>query len=143
QKAAELVPALVGGSADLDPSTLTKIKADDDVGPDRYRGRTFHFGVREHGMGAILNGLAYSGAFIPYGSTFLIFSDYMRPPIRLAALTGLQAIYVFTHDSIFLGEDGPTHQSVEQLSALRAVPNLAVVRPADGIECAAAWAIAL
>jgi transketolase len=143
QTAAAAVPALVGGSADLDPSTLTKIEADEDVGPGRYKGRTFHFGVREHGMGAILNGLAYSGAFIPNGSTFLIFSDYMRPPMRLAALTGLQVIYVFTHDSVFLGEDGPTHESVEQLAGLRSVIGLAVVRPADGPECAAAWALAL
>jgi transketolase len=143
QKAADLVPALVGGSADLDPSTKTRIQAAPTVGPGRFEGRTFHFGVREHGMGVVLNGLALHGGFIPYGSTFLVFADYMRPPMRLAALSGLQVIYVFTHDSLFLGEDGPTHQPVEQLTNLRAVPRLLVVRPADGPECAAAWTLAL
>ena len=143
QKAAELVPSLCGGSADLEPSTKTAIKGSEDVRSGAFAGRNFHFGVREHGMGAILNGLALHGGAIPYGATFLIFSDYMRPPIRLAAIMGLQVIYVFTHDSILLGEDGPTHQPVEHLAALRAMPNLVVVRPADGWETAAAWATAL
>jgi transketolase len=101
-----------------------------------------HFGIREHGMGAVMNGLALSG-FVPFGSTFLIFSDYMRPSIRLAALMHQQAVYVFTHDSVFLGEDGPTHQPIEQLWALRLIPNLHVVRPADALECAAAWTHAM
>jgi transketolase len=143
QRAAELVPALVGGSADLDPSTKTRIQSAPSVGPGQYEGRTFHFGIREHGMGSVLNGLALDGGFIPFGSTFLIFSDYMRPPMRLAALSEIQVVYVFTHDSVFLGEDGPTHQPIEQLSNLRAVPHLLVVRPADGPECAAAWTLAL
>jgi len=143
QKAAALVPSLCGGSADLEPSTKTSIKGVEDVRRGSFSGRNFHFGVREHGMGGILNGLALHGGAVPYGATFLIFSDYMRPPIRLAALMGIQVIYVFTHDSILLGEDGPTHQPVEQLATLRAVPNLLVVRPADGWETAAAWATAL
>ncbi len=151
QKAAALVPALVGGSADLDPSTNTAIVAGGDVGPivdakdplDLYRGRTLHFGVREHAMGAVVNGMAVSGAFIPYGSTFLVFSDYMRPAIRLASISGIPSIFVFTHDSVFLGEDGPTHQPVEHLAALRAIPGLVLFRPADGVETAAAWAWAI
>jgi transketolase len=143
QRAAELVPCLVGGAADLAESTKTTLKGAADVGPGEYGGRNFHFGIREHGMGAILNGLALSGLFIPFGSTFLIFSDYMRPPIRLAALMEQQVVYVFTHDSVFLGEDGPTHQPIEQLAALRLIPNLDVVRPADALECAAAWTYAL
>ena len=143
QKAAAIVPSLAGGSADLEPSTKTYIKDSPAVGRGEFAGRNFHFGVREHGMGSILNGMALWGAAIPYGSTFLIFSDYMRPPMRLAALMGLQVIYVFTHDSLFLGEDGPTHQPVEQLASLRTVPNLVVIRPADGPEVAAAWAAAL
>ncbi len=143
QKAAELVPSLCGGSADLEPSTKTYIKASTAVGPGSFAGRNFHFGVREHGMGAILNGLSLHGGPIPYGATFLIFSDYMRPPIRLAAMARRQVIYVFTHDSIFLGEDGPTHQPVEQLPGLRLVPNLEVVRPADALEVAMAWTLAL
>jgi transketolase len=143
QAAAALVPSMVGGSADLEPSTFTAIGKDDAVEPDHYTGRTFHFGIREHAMGAIVNGLAYDGFFIPHGATFLIFSDYMRPPIRLAAISRLQSIFVFTHDSIFLGEDGPTHQPIEQLAALRAIPGLEVWRPADPTETAAAWAAAL
>jgi len=143
QKAAEIVPALAGGSADLEPSTKTWIKGSPAIGPEAYAGRNFHFGVREHGMGSILNGLALEGGAIPYGATFLIFSDYMRPPMRLAAFMGLQVIYVFTHDSLFLGEDGPTHQPIEQLASLRTVLNLIVVRPADGPETAAAWTMAL
>jgi transketolase len=143
QAAAALVPHLVGGSADLDPSTKTAIKGAPDVAPGRFEGRTFHFGVREHAMGSILNGLALDGGFVPYGSTFLIFSDYMRPPIRLAALMEQQVIYVYTHDSVQLGEDGPTHQPIEQLWGLRLVPHLEVWRPADGAETAIAWARAL
>jgi transketolase len=143
QKAAELVPSLVGGAADLAPSTLTLIKGSPAIAPGEYAGRNFHFGIREHGMGAVLNGMAYHGGFRPYGSTFLIFSDYMRPPIRLAALSHLPVIYVFTHDSVFLGEDGPTHQPVEQLAALRLIPGLHVFRPADGLETALAWGMAL
>ena len=143
QKAAALVPALAGGSADLDPSTFTYIKDGGDVSDESYAGRNIHFGVREHGMGSIVNGFAYDGFFMPYSATFLLFCDYMRPPIRLAALSKLQSIFVFTHDSIFLGEDGPTHQPIEQLAAMRAIPNLEVWRPADGIETAAAWAAAI
>lgn len=143
QKAAELVPALAGGSADLAPSTLATVEGSPSVAPGDYRGRNLRFGVREHAMGAILNGMALHGAFRPYGATFLVFSDYMRPAIRLAALSHLPVIYVFTHDSIFLGEDGPTHQPVEQLWALRLIPNLWVLRPADGYETAASWGLAL
>jgi len=143
QKAAALVPALVGGSADLAESNNTDIKGGGAAAPGSYGGRNVHFGVREHAMGAIANGLAYDGLHIPFSGTFLIFSDYMRPPVRLAALSKLQSIYVWTHDSIFLGEDGPTHQPIEQLTALRAIPGLHVVRPADGLETAAAWAHAL
>ncbi len=143
QKAAALVPALMGGSADLAESNNTDIKGGGEVAPGGYGGRNVHYGVREHAMGAIANGLAYDGLFIPFSGTFLIFSDYMRPPVRLAALSGLQSIYVWTHDSIFLGEDGPTHQPIEQLTTLRAIPGLHVVRPADGLETAAAWAHAL
>jgi transketolase len=142
-KAAALVPSLMGGSADLAESNLTDIKGGGSVGPGAYAGRNVHYGIREHAMGAIANGLAYDGHFIPFCGTFLIFSEYMRPPVRLAALSGLQVIYVWTHDSIFLGEDGPTHQPIEQLTALRAIPNLHVVRPADGLETAAAWTHAL
>src|SRR5436853_2634872 len=108
-----------------------------------FSGRNLHFGVREHGMGAILNGLAAHGGALPFGATFLIFSDYMRPPMRLAALMGLHVIYVFTHDSIALGQDGPTHQPVEQLAGLRAVPGLTVIRPGDANETAVAWRVAL
>ncbi len=133
------LPALVGGSADLAGSCKTTLKGAGDVGPGAFSGRNLHFGIREHGMGAVMNGLALSG-FIPYGSTFLIFSDYMRPSIRLAALMEQQAVYVFTHDSVLLGEDGPTHQPIEQLWALRLIPNLHVFRPANAAECAAAWA---
>lgn len=140
QKVAALVPRLVGGSADLNASVKTRIKDGADVTAADYSGRNISFGVREHGMGAVLNGLALSGLFIPFGSTFLIFSDYMRPPMRLAALMKQQVVYVFSHDSIFLGEDGPTHQPVEQLWGMRLVPNLDVVRPADAVECAGAWA---
>jgi transketolase len=134
---------LVGGSADLAPSTKTLIKGEGDFESKHFGQRNLHFGVREHAMGGILNGMALHGGLIPYGATFLIFSDYMRPAIRLAALMDLKVIYVFTHDSIGLGEDGPTHQPVEQLAALRAIPNLTVVRPCDASETAEAWRFAL
>ncbi|AMP04591.1 transketolase [Collimonas pratensis] len=152
------LPALIGGSADLDPSTFTALKGYGDfepaaiVGGDRQgsdaggwssAGRNLHFGVREHAMGAIVNGMAAHGGALPYASTFLVFSDYMRPSIRLAALMGLHVIYVFTHDSIALGEDGGTHQPVEQLASLRALPNLVVLRPADANETAVAWRVAV
>lgn len=143
QLAAELVPALVGGSADLEPSTKTRIKSSAWVTPHAFGGRNFSFGVREHAMGAVVNGILYHGAFRPFGATFLVFSDYMRGSIRLAALAGLPAIYVFTHDSIFVGEDGPTHEPIEHAFALRAIPNLNVFRPADGYETALAWGMAL
>ena len=134
------IPWLVGGSADLAPSTKTRLTFEGagDVGPGRYRGRNLHFGVREHSMGAILNGLSHCKVR-PFGSGFLIFSDYMKPAIRLSALMELPVIYVFTHDSIGVGEDGPTHQPVEQLAALRAIPGLIVLRPADANEVAEAW----
>lgn len=143
QKAAALVSGLVGGSADLEPSTKTLINGSPSIKAGDFSGRNIHFGVREHGMGSICNGLAYSGGWIPYGSTFLVFSDYMRPAIRLSALCNLQSIWIFTHDSIFLGEDGPTHQPVEHVTALRAIPGLHVIRPADATETALAWAHAL
>jgi len=130
------VPELIGGSADLTGSNNTEIKGG---GP----GRNFHYGVREHAMGAILNGIALHRGFIPFGGTFLIFSDYMRPSIRLAALTHLKPIYVFSHDSIGLGEDGPTHQPIEQLAALRAIPNMTVIRPSDPAEVVEAWRAAI
>ena len=134
---------LMGGSADLAPSTKTLIDNEDDFQPPGFEGRNMRFGVREHAMGGILNGMALHGGLIPYGATFLIFSDYMRPAIRLAALMKLHVIYVFTHDSIGLGEDGPTHQPIEQLAALRAIPNLKVVRPCDANETVEAWKAAL
>lgn len=139
---AKSTPFLIGGSADLAPSTNTILKGMGDFEPGSV-GRNLHFGVREHAMGALLNGMALSGGIVPYGATFLIFSDYMKPPIRLAALMGLQVVYVFTHDSIGLGEDGPTHQPIEQLAALRSIPNLTVIRPADANEVAEAWKTAL
>ncbi len=140
---AQRVPELVGGSADLTPSNNTRPSFFTDFQKDTPQGRYLRFGVREHGMGAILNGMALYGGVIPYGGTFLVFSDYMRPAIRLAALSHLGVIYVFTHDSIGLGEDGPTHQPVEHLAALRAIPNLAVIRPADANEVTYAWKVAL
>ncbi len=143
QQVAPLIPALVGGSADLAESNLTDIKGGGSFSPQSPGGRNVHYGIREHGMGAIQNGLAYDGLFIPFTGTFLQFADYMRAAVRLAALSKLQAIYVWTHDSIFLGEDGPTHQPVEHLSALRAIPNLHVFRPGDPVEVAAGWAHAL
>ena len=143
QKIAELVPNFVGGSADLAPSTNTLMKNYDAIAPGKFGGRNFHFGIREHAMGSILNGITLYGDFKAFGATFLVFSDYMRPAIRLAAIMGLPVVYVFTHDSIFLGEDGPTHQPIEHLAVLRAIPNVTVIRPADGIETAAAWYYAL
>jgi transketolase len=143
QRAAALVPALVGGAADLASSTNTTIKDGGDVRNGSYAGRNLHFGIREHGMAAVVNGLALSGFFIPFGSTFLVFADYLRPSLRLSALMGLQAVEVLTHDSIFLGEDGPTHQPIETIWSMRLIPNVDVVRPADAMECAAAWAHAL
>jgi len=143
QKAADLVPNLVGGSADLAPSTNTYMRAYESISQGNFRGRNFHFGIREHAMGSILNGISLYGGFIPFGATFLVFSDYMRPPIRLAAMMETQVIYVFTHDSIFIGEDGPTHQPIEQIASLRLIPNLIDFRPADWVEVAMAWAYAI
>jgi len=143
QALAPHVPHLVGGSADLAPSTKTVVKEYDDIAPGAFAGRNFHFGIREHGMGAILNGMALHGGWTPYGATFLVFSYYMRPSIRLAAMMEQQIVYVFTHDSVFVGEDGPTHQPVEHVAALRAIPGLTVIRPADPTETAVAWAVAL
>ena len=152
------LPALTGGSADLDPSTKTALKDLGDFNPPMipgknsqgsdgggwsHAGRNLHFGVREHAMGAVCNGMAAHGGCIPYGATFLIFSDYMRPAIRLAALMGLHVVHVFTHDSVALGEDGPTHQPIEQLASLRAIPNLIVIRPCDANETAVAWKVAV
>jgi transketolase len=136
------LPELFGGAADLSESNLTIIKGGGDFGPDDA-GRNLWFGVREHGMGGSLNGIAYHGGFIPYGGTFLTFSDYMRGSVRLAALSGLHVVYVWTHDSVGLGEDGPTHQPVEHYAALRAIPNLWFIRPGDANETAAAWAVAI
>jgi len=139
------MPELIGGSADLTGSNNTELKGGGAgvFTATNHTGRNFHFGIREHGMGATMNGLALHGGFIPFGGTFLIFSDYMRPSIRLAALTHLRTIYVFTHDSIGLGEDGPTHQPIEQLTALRAIPNLTVIRPSDPTEVVEAWKAAV
>ncbi len=140
---AQKIPELIGGSADLSPSTDTIVKGADSFEPGHHDGRNFHFGIREHGMGGIMNGMALYGGIIPYGATFLIFSDYMRPPMRLACMMKQHVIYVFTHDSIGLGEDGPTHQPIEQLSNLRAIPFMTVLRPADANETAEAWRTAL
>ena len=144
QRLADALPYLVGGSADLACSNLTTIEGGGDVGPDApddpFAGRNLHYGIREHAMAAITNGIALDGTFLPFAGTFLVFSDYMRPSIRLAALMGLRSIFVFTHDSIFLGEDGPTHQPIEHLDSLRAIPGLTVLRPADGLETALCWA---
>ena len=138
---APALPELIGGSADLHPSTKTYLSAYPAVRKGEYGGRNLHFGIREHAMGGILNGIALHGGLRPYGSTFFVFSDYMRPSIRLAALMRLPVIYIFTHDSIFVGEDGPTHQPVEQAASLRAIPGLTVIRPADARETVAAWRI--
>jgi transketolase len=140
---ASTLPELAGGSADLAPSTKTYLGADTDFSRENPGGRNLRFGVREHGMAAVLNGIANHGGLRPYGSTFLAFADYMRPSLRLAALMRAPVIHVFTHDSIFVGEDGPTHQPIEHLPSLRAIPNLAVIRPADANETAEAWKIAL
>jgi transketolase len=158
QELAKTVPELVGGSGDLDPSTFTWLKEGGDFEtPTRpregvegtvgggwgYGGRNIHFGVREHAMGAATNGLAYHGGFIPFAATFLVFADYMRPPIRLSAIAGLRSIWVYTHDSIGVGEDGPTHQPVEQLATLRAIPCITVLRPCDANETRVAWQVAV
>jgi transketolase len=137
------LPQLVGGSADLAPSNNTYIKGRTDQSLDNPGGRNFFFGIREHAMGSIMNGMALSGLLLPYGGTFLIFSDYMRPAVRLAALMGLPVKYVFTHDSIFLGEDGPTHQPISQLQSMRSIPGLTTIRPADANETVAAWRVAI
>lgn len=139
----DALPNTVGGSADLTGSNLTRTKGMVSVTPDDRSGRYVHYGIREHGMAAIMNGIALHGGLIPYGGTFLAFSDYSRPAIRLGALMGVPVVHVMTHDSIGLGEDGPTHQPVEQVAALRAIPNLLVFRPADAVETAEAWEIAL
>ncbi|MBU6473680.1 MAG: transketolase, partial [Alphaproteobacteria bacterium] len=147
QKALEVLvnalPELVGGSAELTGSNLTLIKGMGDVLPGEYGGRYIYYGIREFGMAAAMNGIALHGGLIPYGGTFFVFSDYMRPAIRLAALMHTRAIHVLTHDSIGLGEDGPTHQPIEHLASLRAMPNVLVLRPADAMETAEAWEIAI
>jgi len=140
---AKVIPDLVGGSADLSGSNNTTLKGEAGFTKDTPAGRYIHFGIREFGMGAVMNGMALHGGVVPFGGTFLVFSDYVRPAIRLAALMEQRVIYVFTHDSIGLGEDGPTHQPIEQLAALRAIPGLAVIRPADASETAEAWRVAL
>jgi transketolase len=143
QKVAALVPSLAGGSADLAPSNNSDIKGSPSVQPGAFAGRNLHFGIREHAMGAVVNGMALYGCFIPYGATFLVFSDYCRPSIRLSALMNLQSIFIFTHDSFFVGEDGPTHQPIEHVASLRLIPNIQVIRPADGMETAMMWVAAL
>jgi len=140
---ASSLPQLVGGSADLHPSTNTYLKDYGSLSSNNYSARTIHYGIREHGMASILNGMALYGGVIPFGATFLIFSDYLRPAIRLGALSGIRPIYVFTHDSIGLGEDGPTHQPVEHIASLRAIPKVVVIRPADANETAYAWRAAI
>ena len=140
---APALPGLIGGSADLTPSNNTKAKSQTIVARGDFAGSYIHYGIREHGMAAAMNGMAAHGGIIPYGGTFLVFTDYCRPSIRLSAIMGLRVIYVMTHDSIGLGEDGPTHQPVEQLAALRAIPHLQVFRPADAVETAECWALAL
>lgn len=140
---APVLPTLVGGSADLAPSNNTLLKGYPDFQQATPAGRNLHFGVREHAMGAILNGLALHGGVLPYGGTFLVFADYMRPAVRLAAMMHLPVVYVWTHDTVWIGEDGPTHQPIEHLAALRAIPNLTIIRPADANETAGAWRVAL
>jgi transketolase len=140
---ADKLPWLIGGSADLAPSTDTLLEKYDSFSGNNHSGRNFHFGVREHAMGAVLNGIALTKGFIPYGATFLIFSDYMKPPVRLSAIMEIKPIFIYTHDSIGLGEDGTTHQPVEQLLSLRAIPNMTVIRPADANETVQAWRVAL
>jgi transketolase len=141
--ATEAVPELILGSADLTPSNNTKTKNLTVIAPGQYGGRYIHYGIREHGMAAAMNGIALHGGFRPAGATFLVFTDYARPAMRIAALSGIPAIYVMTHDSIGLGEDGPTHQPVEHLAALRAMPNMRVFRPADAVETAECWQLAI
>ena len=140
---APAIPNLIGGSADLAPSTLTILNGEGHIGPGDFQGRNIHFGVREHAMAAVANGIAVHRGAIPYASTFLIFSDYLRPALRLSTLMGQQVIYIFTHDSIGLGEDGPTHQPIEHLMSLREMPGLTLIRPADAAETAIAWQTAL
>ncbi len=140
---AERLPELMGGSADLAPSNKTWIEGSPAFQAGSYEGRNFHFGVREHGMGAIINGMALHGGVIPYGGTFLVFSDYLRPALRVAAFSHVPSIWIFTHDSIGVGEDGPTHQPVEHLAAMRAIPNLIVLRPGDANEVVEAWKLAV
>ena len=140
---APLLPTLLGGSADLAPSNNTFLKGIPEFQANVYSGRNFRFGVREHAMGSILNGMALTDGIIPYGGTFFVFSEYMRPSVRMAALMGIRPIYVYTHDSIGLGEDGPTHQPVEQFAALRAIPNITLIRPADANETSMAWKVAI
>ena len=137
------IPTLIGGSADLNESNMTHIKSSTSFSAEDRKGKNMHFGIREHAMGSVLNGMAIYGGLVPFGATFLIFSDYMRPAIRLAALMKQKVIYVFTHDSIGLGEDGPTHQPIEQIASLRAIPNLVVMRPADSNETVEAWKYAI
>ena len=138
-----VVPTTLGGSADLTGSNNTKTKSLEPLTPENYAGRYVYYGVREHAMAAAMNGMALHGGVIPYGGTFMVFTDYCRPSIRLAALMGVGSIFVMTHDSIGLGEDGPTHQPVEHLAACRAIPNLTVYRPCDAVETAECWALAI
>ncbi|MCE5199669.1 MAG: transketolase [Armatimonadota bacterium] len=143
QEIAKCVPGFCGGSADLAPSTRTILEDYGHIEKDRFDGRNFHFGVREHAMGGICTGLALNGGLIPYAATFLIFSDYMRPTLRLASMQHVQVVYVYTHDSVFLGEDGPTHEPIEHLTSIRAIPGINIIRPADAAETAVAWAVAM
>ena len=143
EKISGFLPQLIGGSADLSGSNNTKTNNSKTINSKNFNGNYIHYGVREHGMAAVMNGIALYGGLIPYGGTFLIFSDYCKPSIRLSALMGLKVIYVFSHDSIGLGEDGPTHQPIEQLAGLRAIPNLNVFRPADINETLECWEIAI
>jgi transketolase len=137
------VPEMIGGSADLTGSVNTRTEQTTPISADNFNGRYVHYGVREHAMAAVMNGIALHGGFVPYGGTFLVFADYMRAAMRLSALMGQRVVYVLTHDSIGLGEDGPTHQPVETLATLRALPNFKVYRPADAVETAECWALAL
>ena len=140
---ADVLPELIGGSADLAPATMTLINESGDYSAVNYSGRNLRYGVREHAMTSITNGIALHGGLLPYAATFLVFSDYMRPGIRLAAMMGLKEIFVFSHDSVGLGEDGPTHQPIEQILGLRSVPNLSVIRPSDSNEVIEAWRMAI
>jgi transketolase len=140
---AKYLPTLIGGSADLEPSNNTYIKESSNFSAENRNGRNYHFGIREHAMGGVLNGMALYGGIIPYGGTFMVFSDYMRPSIRLASISGVRPIYIFTHDSVGLGEDGPTHQPIEHLAALRSIPGVVVIRPADANETVQAWKVAI